>query len=249
MSNLDNFNNLINLANQAISCGPSCQNEKQAQQLQQMYLTAQANVASAPQQLTTATKDYITYTQGESGYNNYIDTELQKQANSIVDAFQKNFNDNVNKIITNLNSYNGVVINFDNIFDLYTKYKMDNNKLEASQKTTYSDTLTNDRKSYYEDEGLKKLKNYYYFFLFIYIFVIVVFILSIFLVNTNVKFMTRIFILILLILYPFVCYWIVHFLYMIWKYFASYFTPFHVSNHEDHAQKQEQQQEPQESVQ
>lgn len=235
MSNLDNFNNLINLANQAISCGPSCQNEKQAQQLQQKYLTAQANVESAPQQLTSATKEYITYTQGESGYNNYIDGELQKQANLIVDAFQKNFNDNVNKIITNLNSYNGVVINFDNIFDLYTKYKIDNNKLEASQKTTYSDTLTNDRKSYYEDEGLKKLKNYYYFFLFIYIFVIVVFILSIFLVNTNVKFITRIFILFLLILYPFVCYWIVHLLYMVWKYFASYLTPFHVSNHEDRA--------------
>jgi len=241
MSNLDNFNNLINLANQTISCGPSCQNEKKAQELQQKYLNAQANVESAPQQSISATKEYITYTQGESGYNNYIDAELQKQANAIVDAFQKNFNDNVNKIVTNLNSYNGVVINFDNIFDLYTKYKMDNDQLEASQKTTYSDTLTNDRKSYYEDEGLKKLKNYYYFFLFIYIFVIVVFILSIFLVNTNVKLITRIFILFLLILYPFVCYWIVHLLYMIWKYFASYLTPFHVSKREDQSPQQQQQ--------
>ena len=71
--NINDFNNFLTKANETISCGPSCMEKQQSQQLEQNYLDAETNVASAPQQLFTAKKEYITYTQGESGYNEYID--------------------------------------------------------------------------------------------------------------------------------------------------------------------------------
>ena len=221
--NMNDFNNSINLLNQSVSCGPSCMNEKKAQELQQNLLAAEKNVVSAPQQLITAKKDYVTFTQGQSAYNVLNDSELQNQAIAIANDFQKNFNNTVKTITENINSYQGILINFDNIYDLYKKYKNDNADLENLLKMNYSDTLTNDRKSYYEDQGINRLKLYFYFFLFIYIFVVVVFILSIFLVKTNVKLSSRILILILLILYPFVSYWIIHTLYKLFHYVKRFF--------------------------
>jgi hypothetical protein len=220
--NMDEFNNLIKLANQSISCGPSCQSQKQADQLKQTYLDAETNMVSAPQKFFSAAKNYITYTQGESGYNTYIENELQNKANSIANTFQTNFNKNVDIVVSNIQSYQGILINFDNIFDLYKKYKQENDDLEKRLKIKSSDALTNGRKSYYEDEGLKRVKIYYFFFLFIYCFIVVIFILSIIFVETNVKFITRIFILILLIIYPFISIWIIYLLQKLYKIFYDY---------------------------
>jgi predicted DNA-binding protein YlxM (UPF0122 family) len=228
--NVNDFNNLIKAANETISCGPECMNQKQSKQLQQNFLDAEINVASAPQKLFNATKDLITYTQGEAGYTTYIDNDLQKKAEAIVTMFQNKFNVDVNNIVNNIKNYQGLLINFDNIFDLYNKYKSENRELEKKLKNKSSDTLTNDRKSYYEDEGLNRLKIYYYFFLFVYIFIVVVFILSIFLVKTEVKVTSRIFILILLILYPFVCYWFVLLLHKLFEYIKRFFPMNHTNN-------------------
>ncbi len=205
--NINDFNNLITQANESISCGPSCMEKQQSQQLEKNYLDAQTNVVSAPQQLFTAKKEYITYTQGESGYNEYIDNELQKKSETITTSYQSKFNNSVNIIKTNINIYDGLLINFNNVVDLYKKYKKENIDLEKRLKITSSDTLTNDRKNYYEDQGINSLKTYYYFLLFVYVFIVFVFLLSIFLVKTDVKMSMRLFILILLIIYPFLCYW------------------------------------------
>lgn len=59
--NLNNFNDLINQANQLISCGPSCSQNQTTTQLKQNYLDAQTNMISAPQQLLTAQKIYYLY--------------------------------------------------------------------------------------------------------------------------------------------------------------------------------------------
>jgi len=221
--NLTEFNNLMNLANETISCGPTCVQNKKTQELEKTYLDAEANMVSAPEQLFSAKKDFITFTQGESVYNEYIDNELQKKADTIANTFQTKFNNDVNTITTNIKNYKGILINFNNVVDLYNKYRRENVDIENHLKIKSSDTLTNDRKTYYEDEGLQRLKTYYYFFLFIYVFIVVIFILSIFLVRTNVKIITRIFILILLIAYPFLCFWIIHLLHKMFTYIMSFF--------------------------
>jgi hypothetical protein len=221
--NINDFNNLITQANESITCGPSCKEKEKSQQLEKNYLDAETNVASAPQQLFTAKKEYITYTQGESGYNEYIDNELQKKAETITTSYQTKFNNSVNAIKTNINIYDGLLINFNNVVDLYKKYKKDNNDLEKKLKITSSDTLTNDRKNYYEDQGINTLKTYYYFLLFVYVFIVFVFLLSVFLVKTDVKLRIRLLILFLLIIYPFVCFWGFNLLQKMFRYIKSYF--------------------------
>lgn len=154
---------------------------------------------------------------------NTLTTNYKKKADTIANTFQTKFNNDVNTITTNIKNYKGILINFNNVVDLYNKYRRENVDIENHLKIKSSDTLTNDRKTYYEDEGLQRLKTYYYFFLFIYVFIVVIFILSIFLVRTNVKIITRIFILILLIAYPFLCFWIIHLLHKMFTYIMSFF--------------------------
>jgi hypothetical protein len=222
--NINDFNNLITQANESISCGPSCMEQKKSQELEKNYLDAQTNEVSAPQQLFTAKKEYITYTQGESGYNEYIDNELQKKSETITSSYQTKFNNSVNTIKSNINIYDGLLINFNNVVDLYKKYKKENYDLEKRLKITSSDTLTNDRKNYYEDQGINRLKTYYYFLLFVYVFIVFVFLLSIFLVKTDVKMSMRLFILFLLIIYPFLCYWVFNLLQKFFVETKNYFS-------------------------
>jgi len=221
--NINDFNNFLTKANETISCGPSCMEQQQSQQLEKNYLDAQTNVASAPQQLFTAKKEYITYTQGQSGYNEYIDKELQNNAETITSSYQTKFNKSANTVKTNIQIYDGLLINFNNVVDLYKKYKKENNDLEKNLKIKSSDTQTNDRKNYYEDQGVNRLKMYYYFLLFIYVFIVFIFLLSVFLVKTDVKLSTRLLILFLLIIYPFVCYWVFNFLQKVFLRVKSYF--------------------------
>jgi hypothetical protein len=202
--NMNNFNDLINQANKLISCGPSCQKEKQSELLKQKYLEAQYNVTHAPEELSEATKNYIIYTQGDSEYNDYLDKDLEKKADAIISMYKTNLTSDINNIQTNLTTYKGLQINYDNIIDLYKKYKNENDSLEKKLKGKTSDIITNDRKTFYKDQTIDQLNGYYYFLFFVYVLVVIVYFLSIFLVNSNVNLSIRILVLILMIMYPFI---------------------------------------------
>jgi hypothetical protein len=219
---LDKFNQLINKANESISCDETCMQNKKKEELGQKYSEAQANLVSAPEKLYSAKKEYIVFTEGQGKYNEYIDNELQQKANEIANNFTTKFNDNVNLVDTHIANYNGLLINFNNVVDLYKKYKTENGELEKKLKSLSSDILTNDRKTFYEDEGLENLRKYYYFFLFIYFFIVFIFFLSIFLVKTNLTLYSRIGILVLLVAYPFVSIWLYNAVKQLFTYAGKY---------------------------
>ena len=221
--NLNNFNDLMNQANEIISCDSSCQQQQTSSQLKQNYLNAETNMISAPQQLHNAQKEYIINTQGVTSYNQFIDKELHEKADKIANTYQKKIDDDISTIKNEIKTYDGLLVNFNNIVDLYNKYKDENHKLETNLKNKSSDILTNDRKTYYEDQGISKLNTYYSFLIAAYAFIALVFLLSIFLVKTSISFMVRIFILILIVIYPFLCYGFFHLLYKLYNHIKGFF--------------------------
>jgi hypothetical protein len=202
--NLDKFNDLINKATEAVMCGPDCQKEKTANQLKQKYLNSKTNLKTAPSQVQEAAKNYFLYIKGESGYNEYLEQELTDKAEKIVDEFKNSFDGDVSALKTKVDSYNGLALNFANVCDLYNKYKAENDELEKELKDTVSDILTNDRKTFYEDQSIENLNYYYYFIRMIYIIVAIGFSISLFFVANQYSFITKIWIIILLSLYPFI---------------------------------------------
>ena len=94
---VNKFNDFLDNANNALSCDSKCQEKKKKDELKKKYLEAKTNLLSAPNQVETTYKNYLTYTQGDTAYNEYRENELQKKAETVVIAFKTNFSDEIKK--------------------------------------------------------------------------------------------------------------------------------------------------------
>ena len=208
-NNLDKFNSMIDKATKAISCGPACQKQKTSEELKQKYLNSQTNLATAPNNVYVSRKNYVVFAEGQPVYDELIDSELLKQAEQLSSFYQTKFDDECQNINFNVGTYSGLLINLKNVFDLYLKYKKENIELLKQLKDETNDILTNDRKTYYQDQGIDNLKFYYhYFLLLIYIVAVLCYIVYNFMYQSQLSVVVRIIILVLMIILPFFSTWI-----------------------------------------
>lgn len=209
---LNNFNSLIAQAREAVMCDSNCQKQKTAEELKQKYLASKTNLDSAPAQVDLAKKNYVTFTQGELAYNNEKDTELHRKAQLVISQFNENFNNEAKQITFQIDSYNGLTINFNNVVDLYLKYKKENIILSKKVKDSTSDVLTNERKTYYENQGIDTLKNFYhYILLLIYGIFVIGYIATAVIYPSQINWKYRFLIVIVLLLLPIISPWILGF--------------------------------------
>ena len=162
ITNEKDFKTLMQQANQVITCDSACQKQKTSEELKQKYLASKTNLASADNQVVVAEKNYVTFTQGELAYNNKKEQELHTKAKLVVSKFQDNFNNDTKQIKAKIDTYNGIIANLSNIIELYSTYKNENIQLSKQVKEHTSSVLTNERKTYYENQGIDNLKFIYY---------------------------------------------------------------------------------------
>ena len=195
----------INRTNDRIRRRPTCDEECQANKLKQTYLNSQQNLSTAPQQEQTAYKNYIVFTQGETAYTQLESLQYSEEADSIGEEIMKSFDDTAKKIAIAINSYAALILNYKNVVELYEKYLRENIALKKKIKNEYSDVVTNDRKTYYEDQGIDTLNFiYYYIFLTIYIILVICFGLFAFGFPSHMSYIFKIAIFIVLFILPFV---------------------------------------------
>ena len=94
--NKEEINELLEQATQSIMCGPSCQKMKVTNELHQNYLDAETNLQTAPIQVEETKKKYYVYSEGETYYNDMMETELKEKANKIASKIKTNFNEEIN---------------------------------------------------------------------------------------------------------------------------------------------------------
>ncbi len=206
---ISKLNSFLQKASDTIMCNSECQKQKESDKLKQRYLKSQETLATAPSDLQRAQRNYVVYTQGQTAYDELQDEELGKTATSIANAFTTNFNEEVAKIKTQINSYNGLLINYTNVFELLLKYEAENEKLTKDLKKETNDVLTNERKTYYEDQNIDKMKFYYFYFLLtIYVICVVCFGVFSLIYPSQSSWIVRLGIFIAFIILPFVSTWI-----------------------------------------
>jgi hypothetical protein len=207
--NINKFNSLINQASNAIMCDSNCQKQKQAEALKQKFQAAQANLATATGQVQVAEQNYVTLTQGSAAYSELQDQQLTAKAEEISNQILELVSAAAADITTDIASYNGLLLNFKNVVELYKKYKIENAKLEKDLKITIDDVSKNDRKTYYENQEIDNLKYYYtYFFMFIYSICVICFIIFGFKYPSQITVVKRLFIFIGLLILPFISTWL-----------------------------------------
>lgn len=206
VNSLDSFNSLMNQASQAMSCDSACQTKKTMDDLKQKYLNAQTNLETAPEQVSSSRKNYMVFTDGQPAYDDYLDKSLESSATQIATTFKTTFQESSGKMLSNLNTYGGLLTNLKNVEDLYVKYKLENVQLIKQLKDDTSDVLTNERKTFYQDQGIDTLKFLYsYFLITIYVICVISFGLLNFTSQSNFGGVVRGVILVGLIILPFVC--------------------------------------------
>ena len=211
MSNYDlsQFNAFLQKATDAITCNSECQRNRRIDTLKQKFVNAQTNIASANNQLQVAEKNYVTFSEGEGVYNDLLEQQLQEKADLISVKFQENFDKETNQVVRQIETYEGILINFKNVVDLYFHYKKENIKLFNKLKKETNNVLTNDLKSYYINQESDNLTYFYfYFLLIIYIIIVICYFIFTFIYPSNVSFLRHILTFIGLILLPFLSYFI-----------------------------------------
>jgi hypothetical protein len=208
-NDLDKFNTMIDQATEAITCDSNCQKQRTIDDLKQKYLNAQTNLATAPNQFETAKKNYVVYSLGQTSYDDQVDNDLTKKATELASFYAENFNKESQNVLTDTQTYSGLLANLRNVFDLYVKYKKENVELQKKIKEESNDILTNERKTYYQDEGIENLKFvYYYFLLSIYVICLILFAIFNFVYPSQISWKIRLVIFIVLLLLPFVSTWL-----------------------------------------
>lgn len=206
---LNKFNSFLDKATQAISCDSNCQKQRTEQELKDKYMNAQLKVSLVEPQLELAKKNYYTYISGENGYADMIENEFNEKADLIIQKFKDSYYDEIAKIKSKLDTYKGLLINFKNVLDLEKKYTTENKQLYKKLKEDTNDVLTNERKTYYEDQSIESLNTYYYYILLI-IYIIAVLCLAIFslVYPSQSNLIVKIILLVIFIILPFFSTWI-----------------------------------------
>jgi hypothetical protein len=211
------INQLLEKSSQMIACGPICQKQKTSNDLKQKYLNAQTNLVTAPLQLDEAKRKYYVFTEGEPYYNRLVEEELQKEANELVNKLTDYINQIVYNAITINNLYNTTLLNSKNGDILLTNYNEQNDLIDNKITNMYGSILTNDRKTYYENEAIQKLESWYKLFWYIYYLLVLVFFISIFLVPSSYSYLTKISLFLIILFYPYYIHYIVGFIYYIYR--------------------------------
>lgn len=200
---LDNINNFINNANQTLSCDTNCQKMQKENELKKIYLDSITNTTSSSAQQQIAYKNYIIATQGEEVYNDNIDKQLNEKANIIADAYKNNFDTNMYNTELSLGTYKGLLINFQNIIDYYISYADKNVNTYNNNRIKVSDVLTNERKTYYENQNIERIQLINKILFYLYFLIVILFLIFMFIFPANLSYIKLIIILIILVIYPF----------------------------------------------
>jgi hypothetical protein len=164
---ITNFDALFSQLQKMITCDGACLEKKEADNLKQIMQNAATNIETAPDELQVAQKNYVTFTAGEQGYNELREQQLKDEADKIIQQYNNKYDEILKNIQTQIDTYEGIFINFKNVIDLYLIYKKENANLEKSLKNTTSDVLTSERKTFYQDQQVDVLKFYYYYIILI----------------------------------------------------------------------------------
>ncbi len=206
---LNKFNSFIDQATQAISCDSDCQKQRTKEELKDKYLHAQSNLTLAEPEFQLAKRNYYTYISGENGYNEMIEKELTEIANITVEKYKETYREDIEKIKTQIDTYNSLLLNCRNVVDLHRKYKRENQQLYNQLKEDSNDILTNERKTYYEEQGNESLNNYYYYILLtIYIVVLICLVIFSLLYPSQSSMKSKLILIAFFIILPFISTWI-----------------------------------------
>ena len=155
-------NELIVQHKAALECGPQCQRDKKMAELRTVYESKEDNVKTAPLQLNQARQNYLEFKYGKKDYIQKATTMIQNETDQVVEKIKKQWADNtsiVSELILDYKSMNSTNQQLDNY---HTSMKDSIHIMQKNLGQVKNDTVINDRKAYYQKQGVDNLQYWYW---------------------------------------------------------------------------------------
>jgi hypothetical protein len=222
---MDQLSDIIQQSSQSLLCGPgtACAREQEEETLRKEYVDAQANVRLAPEKFKESAKKYYTFTKGTAAYNDWLETNLTKEAEQKAQDMWSVFIDQLKQVEMANETLSTLASNENNANDLHEKYLLEIQTIRNKLTNKTTTIATNDRKTYYERENIQDLYWWYTLFLVAYYLLVVVFIVSLFLFKPEMTILKKILFFVFFVIYPFVIDYIVRKLWTVLQRIYSFF--------------------------
>jgi hypothetical protein len=213
---LTSINSLISNANDSVLCGPECLEKQKKEQAKTQLENAKRNLATAPQQLKDAEKEYILLTEGPSAWTAKDMTNQQESWLDSGKTLHTHFSETLTHVKEQNNSWTQTQTQLRYAQSMVKDYQEKRRDLEKRFSITQNQTHVNQRKTVYEDEELTYLNRFFSFFLFVYHIVLFVAVIGI-IAFTNFSRIQKILWVILFIFFPYSIhlFWVPTFLFLL----------------------------------
>jgi predicted O-linked N-acetylglucosamine transferase (SPINDLY family) len=198
---LSSYNDMITAQTNAAICDASCQYDASLNALYKAMEKAKINETKAPYEYEQAEEAYYAFL-GQSMPNNFQEQQYIEKYNVLMEQYKTQFDELFNHNNQMNDNYNTMYINTNNSYELYLDVLKKNEKLRKQFNITASNIFTNDRKSMYENQGLKTVQFHGTILFIFHILFIIFFIFAIFYFKTTLSIYWKIGLIILIILQP-----------------------------------------------
>jgi hypothetical protein len=195
------FQNLVTAQTNAAICDASCQYDASLNALYKAMENARLNEVKAPYEYEQAEEAYYAFL-GKSMPNNFQEQKLMEKYNVLMEQYKTQFDETFHKNKQLNDNYNTMYINTNNSYELYLDTLNTNEELRKQFNITASNIFTNDRKSMYENQGLKTIQFHGKILFIFHVLLVIFFIFAIFYFKTSLSIYKKILLIILIILQP-----------------------------------------------
>ena len=201
---ISNANKLIERQNQHLACDAQCEREKKLTQLREKYDTSKNNLESAPMKMEIARKNYLEFKYGQDDYVVKASGALKKEADKIIKEMTEIWRKEEEMITTLIADYRAMRSTYGDMEHYEERIEASVERLDRDYKAKVNDTITNDRKAYYQNQGIDNLNYWFYFLRWAYAAIIITYVIGLFSLPTSRSSKVKYGMLVLLIIFPFV---------------------------------------------
>lgn len=199
-----NANGLIETQKQFLACDAQCEHDKKLAKLREIYDTKEDNLETAPMQMEVARKNYLEFKYGQDDYVTKASVALKEEADKVIADMTQIWTQEKDMITALISDYNTMMKTHADMERYRDRISASVDRLDKNYEAKQNDTITNDRKAFYQNQGVDNLRYWFYFLRWAYAAIVITFIVGVFSLPTTKSSKLKYGMLTLLIVFPFV---------------------------------------------
>jgi hypothetical protein len=199
-----NANKLIKTQNQMLACDAQCEHDKKLAKLREVYDIKEDNLETAPMQMEVARKNYLEFKYGKDDYVTKASVALKKEADKVIAEMTQIWKQEESMITVLIADYNSMLSTHADMDRYRDRISASVGRLDKNFAAKQNDTVTNDRKAFYQSQGVDNLRYWFYFLRWAYAAIVITYIVGVFSLPTTTSSKMKYGMLAMLLAYPFV---------------------------------------------